>query len=778
MNCWIIEKRMLERIFKGVTKRKTKIIDIPADEEGIGYTSKDGNIHLKKDDVIMDGLNEKEKKFFRLGVFAHEMLHQIFSNFDILEKRIDALPDEEKQIYSMFSNLIEDPAIEYMASSVIGGSVLKGLKFSIRYIYEKSGLLEESSSAFSQYINALVQFGDMGLIKGKFTYDKASEIFAKTVHLFNTGVESSNPDKRADIAYEIMQIAKPLWEKDAKAYKDAMEAMEKLGKKNLSSGGSGGKGIEITSSDDAKSKSRKEIAKKIATKTDIKSKKERSSEDKILSSKHVTEEKDPLPDDKKEKTVEDKSFSVEETAEEDKTSKDALKKEDSLLKDEGDEFLEDESFSMEETSKEDDSIKEDTSKKGESTEDFSDKGEEDLEDESFSMEETSKEDDSIKEDTSKEGEPTEDFSDKGEEDLRTENFSETKSETDSILDDINDILKKEVEDKEDIDDDTEITEKDISWYDASEKMAKHDMDKETSDKEEIPVDDSIKERFYESRGKHYSVYNTSIKIDSFSISYYQDAYNTLLAKYASSINSFTKRLKKIFQNDVMKKEHRKSGKVNIKRLYGSRKTARVFDKRKSPKDIDDIAIAILIDESGSMRNIEKTSKGEKPRYLIAQESAIALTEAFAKLNIPTYVMGFSGEQYCAADHFHYIKWKNTLHERLKLLQIKDRYQNFDSYSISFIAEILKKRKAKHKLLIIISDGEPFCSFVSHKQGIKDTKEVIRQTRKFADVLGIAIGNDSTKTLQYMYGKHFLHVADVDKAFVDISKEISSMIKTW
>ena len=144
-------------------------------------------------------------------------------------------------------------------------------------------------------------------------------------------------------------------------------------------------------------------------------------------------------------------------------------------------------------------------------------------------------------------------------------------------------------------------------------------------------------------------------------------------------------------------------------------------------------------------------------------------------------MGFTADKYADADHRHYVRWKNGV-ERYSLADLRGRANNFDSLSISTASAILKKKQAMHKILIVISDGQPSscCTIdIGNEKAYADLKEVIRTTRKDGmDVLGIAIGNSDTETLKYFYGHNFFHLKDEKMAFVNISKEIADFIKKW
>lgn len=701
---WEREKQTLARIYKGITKRKTRIIDISPESDELGFTSGDGLIHLAHEHSVMDALDEAEKKFFRMGVFAHEMLHQIYSDFHILESVQRSLNPMEGKIYATLSNLIEDPAIEYMAPNVIGGSVLKALRFMIQTLYNQSPAIDQSPMGFSQYANALVLFGDMGIIKGHFTDGLAAEMFQKTCGLFNEAVENSNAKFRSDVALELMNETRPLWE--VMKHQDLMDLLSGLKNHDAESGSGGGSVISLPAmagrmplESDSKSEARKKIVSEL------------EKEEPPASGKETEEKASGSGDGRDDGNGPCDSFSFE---------GDKLPDEEDQptgLPEPGAECVSEDGFEL----------------------DVPDAGNDDcIESELNSMDEVN----AALDECGKESEAGDDAQ------MR---------ESRRIV---------------------EIDEGDISWMRQADEISEKELKKqalEMSGNEETKIDESIEPIIYP-KGK-FHMENNDVSIAESAMADYAGSYSELIGRYAASISAFVKRMKRIFSMDCAKREYKKSGKVSIKRYAGARKTARIFERRTAPKGICDIAVAILVDESGSMEYFD--SEGEKFRYQIAQECAIALAETFSRLGIPVYVLGFSADEHgYSAEHYHYVKWSNSLNERYKLLQIRARGNNFDSLSISYASEILKRKRAMHKILIVISDGVPACESVSMKQGFADTKEAIRQARRDMDVLGIAIGNDCTKEIQYLYGRNFLHVTDVNAAFADISKGISGIVRAW
>lgn len=204
-----------EKIFAGICGYGVRCVQITQGDE-LGYTTPDRTIYLAYWHDIMTGISSEKRVIFRQGVFVHEMLHQIFTDFNaedkFLEEKGFMLNYGERKIYHDISNILEDPAIEYFAPQEIGSRLLKSLRFMIAWVWRKSPPIDKTEDPFGQFINAFIQIGDMGLFKGRFTDSRAKEAYCKALPYFNAGVVEPLPSKRAEYAYEVFEASRPLWE--------------------------------------------------------------------------------------------------------------------------------------------------------------------------------------------------------------------------------------------------------------------------------------------------------------------------------------------------------------------------------------------------------------------------------------------------------------------------------------------------------------------------------------------------------------------------------------
>lgn len=224
------EKKMLERDAFMVLQKSLKVSFLHSGDE-LGYT--DGvskTVFIAWEHEYYKGLTHAETVYFRKGVFAHELLHQCFTNFKYDIKLMYSLKSGvERHVYRLFSNTLEDPAIEYFADSRLGEGLVDALRFTIREIYKKSPSIDEGETTpFTQLMNALIQFGDMGLVKGSFTHDEAKEYFEKLAPLYYKGIRTFNNKERLDIAMECMEASRPLWEKEFKSVKEFEQKLKEL----------------------------------------------------------------------------------------------------------------------------------------------------------------------------------------------------------------------------------------------------------------------------------------------------------------------------------------------------------------------------------------------------------------------------------------------------------------------------------------------------------------------------------------------------------------------
>lgn len=742
---WKKERNLMEKIFLGISGLKVRVKN--TDSEDIGYT--DGNdIYLSYKNELTEKLSSTEASALRLGVGFHELLHKMLTDFKILNSTMNAMPKYEGMIFHQIDNALEDAAIENFADEVAGGYVLDSLRFAIAKTYELSPNLEDVEGELNQFFLALIHFGDMGLLKGHFTNEETKKIFLECAPIFYAGLNSKNPKYRNECSKKIFNISKPLWEdlvkdnekmeKMLKEFLDMLEEMGVLDNLKSSSGSGSGVTIEIdasaTESENKETKAnkrRKEAIKKLekeisSKETDKNQIKDNESE----ASNSQDDEMSDNPEDSDSKSANSKNDKPDSKKNNSKSSNDQECESGDELSDENN-----------------DDLKENCGEKNEE------------ESESESSDELAK-----------------NYNNKEEESQKT-NDNNDNSETNSgnrISDKSTNVIYSDSECDRSIEEDksNELSEEDFELNDdalnAIEEAIKNTPYEIAEVKSEsFHGDFDIK--IDSPKCKNASCLNKNMAANKSNFDTQHDLYNSVLSALNPTIKILTNKIKKIIQYDVEEVIYKNSGKPNMKRYYGSKITSRVFDRLREPGNKNDTSVFVLLDESGSMG-------GNKIKA--ARETIIVLAEVFNNLKIPFYAMGFTAnEKGYDANHNHYIKWKNSLIERVSLLSINARSNNFDGYSIRYAGEIMKKKKSTNKILIVISDGQPCASCYYGSSAISDTKNAVSEVKKYMNVLGVAIGNDDTELLHNMYGNDFIHISNVNELKTKLPNKIAKMIES-
>ena len=264
---WEAEKNMYSGIVTGIVGREMHVLE--AEDGELGYTKAGNTVYVAREHPLFQMIDEKEAATLRYGVCVHEALHQVFTNFSYMQRSISALSrtkllktELDIRMYCIFVNLVEDPAIENMASSVIGGTPLAALGYTIRKIYELSSDFQKGCRyPIEEVINALIQFGDLGILKGNFSFQSARGIFLKIARPFYDAINEMDPKKRIDAVFPIYAECARLWAGYSERKKEEMESqiaqtMEKRGKSGADREASGA-GSRGTCNDSAPTQSRR-----------------------------------------------------------------------------------------------------------------------------------------------------------------------------------------------------------------------------------------------------------------------------------------------------------------------------------------------------------------------------------------------------------------------------------------------------------------------------------------------------------------------------------------
>ena len=213
------------------------------------------------------------------------------------------------------------------------------------------------------------------------------------------------------------------------------------------------------------------------------------------------------------------------------------------------------------------------------------------------------------------------------------------------------------------------------------------------------------------------------------------------------------------------KENRRGGKqtglIMGRRLDAHalcRNDGKVFYKNNLPNEIPELAVGLLLDESGSMCSCD--------RCTYARAAAIILYDFCESLEIPVMVYGHSTDCYDgknSVELYSYAEFNGFDNDdKYRLMDISARGSNRDGAALRYVAEALSKRSEAVKLLILVSDGQPadtgYCGTAAEEdlRGIKQEYQ-----RKGILFVAAAIGNDK-QNIERIYGDSFLDITDLNQ----------------
>ncbi|HFU6520513.1 TPA: AAA family ATPase [Enterococcus hirae] len=184
-----------------------------------------------------------------------------------------------------------------------------------------------------------------------------------------------------------------------------------------------------------------------------------------------------------------------------------------------------------------------------------------------------------------------------------------------------------------------------------------------------------------------------------------------------------------------------------------------FDKKNPPHEQPSLAVALRIDESGSMIRDE--------RIEAAKKAAIAIAEFAKRVNIPLMIYGDTADVSTRekTSIFSYKEFSDDfqwLDE--KLVTMKPRQNNRDGASLRLIANKLSQEVATTKLLISISDGQPKAlPDYTGKKAREDIQSVLSEyDRQGVIFVAAAIGQDQ-KEIKEIYGENrFIDMTDINE----------------
>lgn len=189
-----------------------------------------------------------------------------------------------------------------------------------------------------------------------------------------------------------------------------------------------------------------------------------------------------------------------------------------------------------------------------------------------------------------------------------------------------------------------------------------------------------------------------------------------------------------------------------------RNDGKVFYKNALPNEIPELAVGLLLDESGSMCSCDRAT--------YARASAIILYDFCRALDIPVMVYGHStgySREGSTVDLYSYAEFDSIDNDdQYRMMDISARGSNRDGAALRFVAEQLSKRPEDVKILILVSDGQPADSGYGGTAAEEDLRGIKQEyQRKGILFVAAAIGDDKAN-IQRIYGDSFLDITDLNQ----------------
>lgn len=188
----------------------------------------------------------------------------------------------------------------------------------------------------------------------------------------------------------------------------------------------------------------------------------------------------------------------------------------------------------------------------------------------------------------------------------------------------------------------------------------------------------------------------------------------------------------------------------VDRRAGAEPSDRIYLRR--DKRERHVAVAFLVDMSGSTgRQIET---GARRVIDIEKEGLVLLIEALEAIGDQYALYGFSGQ---GRDHVDFLVLKDfedTLRYQVaqRIEAMTPLQQNRDGAAIRHAAQKLLQCPARHRLLILLSDGKPLDDGYAEEYALEDTKMALREARQRGiSPFCLTIDREATGYLKRMYG---------------------------
>ena len=199
-----------------------------------------------------------------------------------------------------------------------------------------------------------------------------------------------------------------------------------------------------------------------------------------------------------------------------------------------------------------------------------------------------------------------------------------------------------------------------------------------------------------------------------------------------------------------------------------RSDGKVFTKNALPIQPPEMAVGLLLDESGSMASCDRAT--------YARASAIILYDFCQALRVPVMVYGHSTGG-SSVELYSYSEFDAIDREdKYRLVDVSARESNRDGAALRFVAERLSHRPEELKLLILVSDGQPADTGYYGTAAEEDLRGIQQEYRRKGILFVAAAIGDDKENMERIYGDSFLDITDLNQLPVKLIQVVKRFLR--
>lgn len=238
---------------------------------------------------------------------------------------------------------------------------------------------------------------------------------------------------------------------------------------------------------------------------------------------------------------------------------------------------------------------------------------------------------------------------------------------------------------------------------------------------------------------------------------YMESY-ARIRKYIPAISKILK-----LHNADYKLIHRsmRSGVLDTNKLADAFQGVPTVYVREGKVKTDNIAVCVLIDESGSM---------DGKRIEAARDTAILINESLKSVsNVELFIYGHSGDRKRSLSTELYVYREKDYAPKFALGSVEARWQNRDGVAIYEVAQRVRKQTDNPVLFFILSDGAPCAGDYGGIEAMNHVREMVKKTEHLGMyVIQVCIFRSYDPSKMF---KHFVIMDNMEQLPIELGRAI-------